>query len=79
MNQQLARLVKNDISLVEYGDALQAIDDRYFIQSGIVGFFANKKQLQDLYDILNYYLNIENFEQCQIVIDDKKIDVVPKG
>jgi len=79
MNQQLARLVKNDISLVEYGDALKAIDDRYFIQSGIVGFFANKKQLQDLYDILNYYLNIENFEQCQIVIDDKKIDVVPKG
>lgn len=78
MNHQLAKLVKNDITLIEYQDSTHVESDKYFIQSGVVGFFATKKQLQDLHDILNYYLNMENFEQCTIIIDDLNISALPE-
>ena len=78
MNQQLARLVKNDITLVEYQDSTHIESDKYFVQSGVVGFFATKKQLEDLYDILNYYLNMDNFSQCKIIIDNKNISALPE-
>jgi len=78
MNHQLAKLVKNDITLIEYQDSTHVQSDKYFIQSGVVGFFATKKQLEDLHDILNYYLNMENFEQCKIVVDDLNISALPE-
>jgi len=77
-NVQMARLVKNSITLVEYQDPLHSNSDKFFIQSGVVGFFASKDQLRDLYDVLNYYLNIENFDKCKIVIDNQDISLIPK-
>ena len=66
---------KGDVVLVEYGDGTYSHDDNIFVQCGIVGMFLNKKDLADLFTILNYYINMENFTDCKIKIGDKDVAI----
>jgi hypothetical protein len=77
MKQELAKLSKNNISLVEYSEATHGYDDRMFIQCGVVGFFVNRSEVKDLFDVLNYYLNIENFKDCYITIGKEVVSALP--
>lgn len=66
---QIGSIKKNDIKIIEYGDSTHSYADNFFVQSGPIGFWATKKELQDLYDVLNYYLNIEVFSECEVQVD----------
>jgi hypothetical protein len=75
MKKELGRVKKNNVSLIEYDPADGTIAGHYFIQCGVVGFFANQKELKDLSDVLSYYLNIENYAQCKVVIEGEDVSI----
>jgi len=64
---------KNEITLIEYADGTYNHYDKIFIQCGIVGLFLNKKDLEDLFTVLNYYINMEKFIDCDIKIGDTNV------
>ena len=65
MKTENGRIIKNNVKLIEYGDGSTQIDN-YFIQVGVAGLYLSKKELDDLYTALSYYLNIEEFLDCQL-------------
>lgn len=77
MKREIAKLSKNNISLLEYSEPTYKYDDRLFIQCGVVGFFLNRKELNDLFDVLNYYCNIDNFKDCYVTIGQEIVPVIP--
>jgi hypothetical protein len=72
-----AKLVKNKVALTEYSEGTYSSGDKLFLQSGIAGFFLTREELKDVFDILNYYLNIESFQSCAIEIDNERIPAIP--
>lgn len=75
MRQELGRVEKNNITLIEYDAADGTLSGNHFIQCGVIGFFATKKELQDLSNVLNYYLNIEEFAQCKVIIEGENVSI----
>ena len=55
--------------------ALIKNEDKFFIKCGVAGIFANRKELEDLYLVLNYYLNIEKFAECQVKVGDQDVAI----
>jgi len=55
--KEIGRLLYNNLTLIEYGEP----DNRssFFIQSGVVGFYASDDELYDLYSLLSYYYNMD--------------------
>ena len=74
IKQESGRVVLNNITLIEY-DQEQGLNAKYFIQAGVVGINCTEKELKDLYTVLNYYCNIENFTQCNIKIGDENVAI----
>jgi hypothetical protein len=72
---ETGRITKNNITLIEYSNGIHVDEDRFFIQSGIAGIFASKQELNDLYSVLNYYLNIESFSECTIKVDGEHVAI----
>lgn len=77
MKREAARLSKNNISLIEYSESTYTYDDKLFVQCGVVGFFLNKKDLNDLLDVLNYYCNIEKFKDCYVTVGEEVFSALP--
>lgn len=75
MNQETGRITKNNITLVEYANPVHFTDDKFFIVSGVVGIHASRQELVDLYTVLNYYLNIESFTDCEVKVGDKNVAI----
>jgi hypothetical protein len=75
MKKELGRIKKNNITLIEYDAVDGTIAGNHFIQCGVVGFFASKKELEDLSNVLNYYLNIEEFAKCKVVIEGEDVSI----
>jgi hypothetical protein len=75
MKKELGRVKKNNVTLIEYDPSDGLLGGNYFVQCGVVGLFANEKQLKDLSDVLNYYLNIEDFAQCKVVIEGEDVSI----
>lgn len=69
----IGQISKNSIKVLEYEDNDYA--DKYFIQSGTVGFWATQKELEDLHCVLNYYLNINNFMNCEVIVDGQHVSI----
>ena len=79
MKRESIKLRKNKASLTEYADGMLDTNNKFFIQSGIAGFFLNYKDLEDLSAIINYYLNIEQFSECYVEIENQIFPVMPVG
>ena len=56
-NKEIGRLVYNDLTLIEYEEPEEK--SSFFIQSGVVGFYATEDELYDLYSLLSYYYNMD--------------------
>lgn len=75
MRQELGRVQKNNITLIEYEAADGTIAGNHFVQCGVIGFFASRKELEDLSNVLNYYLNIEEFAKCKVIIEGEDVSI----
>lgn len=75
MKSEIGRIIKNNVTLVEYGSSESGLVGNYFIQCGVVGMFASEQELRDLYAVLNYYLNIEDISQCQVRIGGEDVAI----
>jgi mannitol/fructose-specific phosphotransferase system IIA component len=73
--QETGRINKNKVTLVEYANPVHFSDDRFFIMSGVVGIHASREELNDLYTILNYYLNMDSFTECKIKVGDQDVAI----
>jgi hypothetical protein len=69
------RITKNNISISEYTEGIHQYEDKFFIKCGVAGIFANRKELEDLYLVLNYYLNIEKFSECEVKVGDQDVAI----
>jgi hypothetical protein len=69
------RITKNNISISEYAEGIHQYEDKFFIKCGVAGIFANRKELEDLYLVLNYYLNIEKFSECEVKVGDQDVAI----
>lgn len=74
IKDEAGRVVLNNITLIEYSEE-QGFKGRYFIQAGVVGLYCTEQELKDLYTVLNYYCNIEDFAQCKIKIGDEDVAI----
>lgn len=75
MKEEVGRVVKNNITLVEYDSLSDELGPKYFIQCGIAGVMATKKELRDLYTVLNYYINIDDLSSCQIKVGEEYVAI----
>jgi len=75
VKKEVGKVIKNNIALVEYEQEEQLIGAKFFVQVGIAGFYCTKKELQDLYAVLNYYCNIEYFSECIIKVEDEHVAI----
>jgi hypothetical protein len=73
MISESGRITKGSATLIEYAENENSIPDRFFLQSGVVGMYASLEELKDLYVILNYYLNIESFNDCKVRIGGEDV------
>lgn len=64
--KEVGRLAYNNLTLIEYEEP----NDRssFFIQSGVVGFYASEEELYDLYSLLSYYYNMDTANDVVISI-----------
>lgn len=70
---KIGEISKNNIKLVEYEEGVPSYSDKFFIQSGPIGFWATRKELEDLHTVLNYYLNINSFMDCEVSVDGQQV------
>lgn len=75
MKEQIGRIVKNNITLIEYTDSEASLGGRFFIQNGAMGIYASEKELKDLYAVLNYYTNIEEIHDCKVKIEGEDVAI----
>jgi len=75
MRQEIGRIIKDNISLVEYDSLSDDLGAKYFIQCGVVGIMATKKELTDLYSVLNYYINLEELSSCYIKVGEDYVAI----
>jgi hypothetical protein len=68
-------ITKGNVKLIEYEEGTYTYSDHYFIQSGNIGFWATKKELTDLFTVLNYYINMQDFNECEVVVDGHKLAI----
>lgn len=68
-------ITKGSIAIYEYAEGAHQKEDKFFIKCGVAGIFANRKELEDLYLILNYYLNIENFTECEVKVGGEDVTI----
>lgn len=75
MKNEVGKVIKNNITLVEYEKPVIDHSNKFFIQIGIVGIHCTEKELKDLYSVLNYYMHIEDFSECKIKVGDENVSI----
>jgi hypothetical protein len=68
--KEIGRIIKSNITLIEYAESTVGYSDKFFLMSGAVGFWATKEELKDLYTVLNYYINIEDISECTVEVEE---------
>lgn len=80
MKRETIKLRRNRVSLTEYQDGGSSLDNnKLFLQSGIAGFFLSRKELEDIYTVVNYYLNIDKYSDCYVELDNEILPLIPTG
>jgi hypothetical protein len=69
------KITKGNVSILEYAEGSHMKEDKFFIKCGVAGIFANQQELQDLFLVLNYYINIEKFAECQVRVGDQDVAI----
>ena len=69
LKEEIGRIKKGNVKIVEYGDGAFNYSDKFFVQVGVIGMYCTKQELNDLYDVLNYYHNIEGISNCEVIIE----------
>ena len=67
--QELGRIKKDNVTLIEYVSPTAGEDDRIFIQVGVVGLFCDKKEIKNLQTVVNYFMNMEDISSCEIIMN----------
>jgi hypothetical protein len=75
LRNEVGRIEKNNITLIEYENAVVNYSSNFFIQLGVVGVHCTQKELEDLYTVLGYYLNIDNYSECKIKIGGEYVAI----
>jgi len=75
IKNQIGKILKNNVSLIEYDQDDSVAGSKYFIQLGVVGMYCTEKELRDLYSVLNYYCNIEEFSNCIVKVGDDYVAI----
>jgi hypothetical protein len=73
--EKTGSISKGNISINEYAEGSHQYEDKFFIKCGVAGLFANKQELQDLFLVLNYYLNIDKFAECEVKVGDQNVAI----
>ena len=68
IKEELGRIKKGNVTLIEYVEPTASNNDRIFIQVGVVGLYCDKKEAKDLNTILNYFINMEEISNCEIIM-----------
>jgi hypothetical protein len=68
MNREQSSIEIGNVKLIEYSDPAFTYDDKLFLQSGIAGFYVNKKELEQIAAVINYYLNIDMYQDVRIKV-----------
>jgi len=68
-----ATVEKGNIKLTEYNDPTYGYDDKLFIQCTCVGFYVTKKDLRDLYTVVSYYLNAEDYTDIKVSVGGEEV------
>lgn len=71
----IGSITKGNVKLIEYEEGMHNYSDHFFIQSGPIGFWATKQELNDLFIVLNYYMNMQSFNDCEVVVDGHKLAI----
>jgi len=64
--EEVGRLVYNNLTLIEYEEPNES--SSFFVQSGVVGFYATEDELYDLYCLLSYYYNMDTANEIVISV-----------
>lgn len=75
MKQEVGRVKKDNITLIEYHPSDGTVNGNYFIQCGVVGFYLNDRELKDLLCVLSYYSNIESYAKCKVMIEGENVSI----
>ena len=75
MKNESGRIKKNNVTLIEYDNSPVGFSNKYFIQLGVVGVHCTEKELKDLYTVLSYYVNIEEFAECKLEIGGEYVAI----
>ena len=75
IKSETGRIEKNKVTLIEYGDTVVDYSSKFFIQLGVVGLHCTQNELEDLYTVLGYYLNIDNYSQCKVKIGGEYVAI----
>lgn len=71
----IAIVQKNDIKLSEHIDSTFNYEDKFFLQAGCVGFYLTKKQLRDIYSVINYYINADDIVDIKVTIGGEHVSL----
>lgn len=74
-NPSIAVVEKGKIKLTEYTESTYNYEDRFFLQSGCVGFYLTKKELLDLRTVVDYYLNAESITEVKVYVDGEHVAI----
>jgi len=72
IRKEAGRILLDNITLIEYDDSHNNTLN-YHIQCGIAGFFANERELRSLHAVLNYYYNLDSWNDIVLTINDAEI------
>ena len=75
LRNEVGRIEKNNITLIEYENAVVNYSSNFFIQLGVVGVHCTQKELEDLCTLLVYYLNLDNYSECKIKIGGEYVAI----
>lgn len=89
IREEVGRIIKNDVTLIEYEKGQdfgeisllkvekepQSLTSIFAIEMGIVGFNCTEKELKDLYSVLNYYFNIDNFSGMNVTAGGNNVAI----
>jgi len=67
LGKENGRMLLNNVKLIEYDQG--ADTQSFFLQLGVVGFYATEQELHDVYGLLNYYFNIDSVNNTVISTD----------
>jgi|694.fasta_scaffold19155_3 hypothetical protein len=70
--REVGRISIGDIKVIEYEPMdLNDKNFKFFVQSGVAGFYASDEDLRRLYTLLGYYHNIDLIQSIKITLAEE--------